>query len=328
MISKRIILFAGLWFLLLISKAFAHHPGYTTVGTGELKRENVSSAPMLNSLTATTLGKYNLAGGFTFGYVNFDQIAVQEAHELHEEGREIHGKKHEEYYNMHLGFGALEDLDLFLVAPIVSKASNQVEDEDHLGRDERATGFGDIRLLGKYRFWKRGIEAALVAGVKFPTGETAERDRSGAKFDPEQQPGTGSWDGEFGIAVSRSFKRRFSLATSFQYHLRTEGGQQFDAGDIFQYAIGAGVTLKPLGEYPNAQVSVELNNEWARRDHEQGMKTFDSGGTTISVTPGISIWPHRRIAFFWAMPVPIYQNLGGRHEEVEYQILTGVNLSL
>jgi len=44
------------------------------------------------------------------------------------------------------------------------------------------------------------------------------------------------------------------------------------------------------------------------------------------VTPGISFALNKHISAFSAIPVPIYQNLGGKHEEVEYQILTGVNI--
>ena len=323
--KMSLLLFVSLF--ITAQSAFAHHPGYTPTGGGVVEDgENISSVSMLNSPTATTLGKNNFASGFVFDFVNYDQIPAREAHELHEDGREIHGLKHSEFYNMHAGFGVLEDLDLFLIAPIVSRSTNQVEDEDAIGRDERSTGFGDMRLVGKYRFWKKGVEAAVIAGVKFPTGKSSDKDKSGAKFDPEVQPGSGSWDGEFGIALSRSFRNRFSASTSFEYILRTEGGQGFDGGDIFRYSIAASASLRPYGQYPNANLHVELNNEWARRDHERGIKTFDSGGTTVSVTPGMSFVLNEHVSAFWAMPVPIYQNLGGEHEEVEYQILTGINI--
>lgn len=328
MTSHRTILVMTLCLCLSPFNAFAHHPGYAPIGGTKLEEDDISSAPLLNSPVATTLGKNNFSGGFTFQYVNYDQIPVREAHELHDEGREIHGKKHEEFYNLHLGYGILEDLDAFLIVPMASRASNQIDDHDALGRDERATGFGDMRLIGKYRFWKKVVEAALVAGIKFPTGETSKRDRSGAKFDPEQQPETGSWDGEFGLALSRSFKKRFSVATSFQYILRTEGGQDFDGGDIFRYDIGGAWSVRPLGEYPNAAISLEFNHEWARRDREKGVKTFDSGGTTVSVTPGLNVTLTRFASAFVAMPIPIYQNPGGRHEEVEYQLLTGMMITV
>lgn len=325
----RVIVCAVLCLVWSVSNALAHHPGvYTVAGETDPEAESISSVPMLNSLSATTLGKYNVTGGFVFDYVNYDQIPVDEVHELHHDERDVHGKKHGEFYSLHVGFGLTEDLDIFLVAPLVSKASNQVHDHDALGRDERSKGFGDMHLIGKYRFWKKGIEAALMAGVKFPTGRSSDKDRSGAKFDPEQQPGSGSWDGEFGIAFSRSFKKRFSVSTDFQYLLRSEGGQEYEGGDIFRHDVGIAASLRPLGDYPNAHFYVELNNEWARRDFDRGKKNPDSGGTTISITPGVGLSLSKNLFAFWAMPIPIYQNLGGYHEEVEYRILTGITFSV
>jgi len=317
-----------LYSLLLSLPAYAHHPGYSPPSGSTAEREgSISSGPMVNSPTATTLGNGRVSAGFAFNYVNYDQIDPGEAHELHHDGREIHGLKHAEFYNIHVGYGVLEDLDMFLIAPIVSRAVNQVDEHAAVGRDERSTGFGDMRLVGKFRFLKKWVEGALIAGVKFPTGESSNKDKSGAKFDPEIQPGTSSWDGEFSLVFSRRFKERLSVATSFEYILRTEGGQQFDGGDIFRYSVAASASLKPYGEYPNITAHLELNNEWARRDHEKGVKTFDSGGTTVSITPGMSFAFNKHVSAFWAMPIPIYQNLGGLHEEVEYQILTGISIT-
>lgn len=323
-------LFVILYFVVVASAAFAHHPGAyaPVIGESGQNEESISSVSMPNSLSAATLGRHNAAAGFGFSYVNYDQIPVQQAHELHEEGRDIHGKKHEKFYNLHVGFGVTKDVDLFLISPIASKGSNQIEDHDALGRDERATGFGDMRLIGKYRFWKKGVEAAVLGGIKFPTGRSSDKDRSGAKFNAEQQPGSGSWDGEFGVVVSRSFKKRFSVSSDFQYFLRTEGGQRYEGGDIFRQDIGMAVSLFPLGKHPNAHFHVELNNEWARRDYDRGEKNPDSGGSTLSITPGVSLSFTKNVSAFWAMPIPICQNLGGNHEETEFQILTGVNIAI
>jgi len=151
----RIGLFVALYFCLMIPHLFAHHPGYAPTGGFDGREETeISSGGMLNSPTASTLGRNRFHAGFAFDYFRYNSIPAQNAHELHDEGRDIHGKNHEEFYNLHLGYGLLEDLDLYLIAPVVSKTSIQIEDHDNLGRGERSTGFGDIRLLGKYRFWK------------------------------------------------------------------------------------------------------------------------------------------------------------------------------
>lgn len=326
--SKRgLLILLSVFVCFSCSKAWAHGAGsMSAAGAGAPEEGEISSIGMINSPTATTLDKGHVEAGFTFEYVNYNQIPALTAHSLHEDGREVHGFQHSELYDFSLGAGIMEDFDLFLEAPIVSNAVNQLEDEEAVGRDERSTGFGDMRLTGKYRFWEKGVEAALIAGIKFPTGKTAGHDRSDAKFAPEIQPGSGSWDGEFGLAVSRSFAGRFSAATSFQYFLRSKGAQEFDGGDIFRFSAGVAAALRPYGRHPNVNFHIELNNKWERMDHEGGVKTFDSGGTTVALTPGISFDFSEHVSAFWGMVLPIYQNLGGEHEETEYRILTGIGI--
>jgi hypothetical protein len=181
----------------------------------------------------------------------------------------------------------------------------------------------------QYRFWKRGVELAILAGVKFPTGRTNLKDRVGVKFETEQQPGSGSWDGDFGIAASRSFFKHLSVATSFQYTLRGYGAQNHKSGDVFRYNIGAAYALRRFGQYPNLSLIYELNHEWALRDRSREQKrVLDSGGTAVFGTPGVRAEFTKNISAFWGMPLPIYQNLGGEHEKLRYEIIAGVNIYL
>ncbi len=276
--------------------------------------------------TANTLGRGHGSVGFFFEHQRYNSIPAQDAHELHEAGRDIHGKNHEEFYNLVAGYGVRDDLDLFLVVPWVSRTLIQIEDEDQLGRGERASGVGDLRLIGKYRFWDRGVDAAVLLGVKAPTGGTSEHDQSGNKFEPEQEPGSGSWDFTTGLAVSRSFREHWTLAGAFQYTYRGEGSQDFKFGDVFRYDLGGSYAFKPLGQHPNVSLTLDLQTQWANRDHNrQSDKVFDSGGTTVLLTPGLSIDVTRSVSAFAAIPIPVYQNLGGEHEELKYEVLSGIS---
>lgn len=326
MSSYRIVFFAAVCFLTLVSKVFAHHPGY--VPAGSVDREgNLSSGAMVNAPTASTLGKHHVTLSFAFDYALYNSIPAGNAHRLHHRGRDVHGKNHEEFYNLSVGYGVLRDLDIHLAAPIVSKNSIEVHDHDHLGNKEPAAGFGDMRLLSKYRFWKKQIEAALLAGIQFPTGRTTAKRKSSDKFAAENQPGTGSWDAEFGIALSRNFMQRVSAATSFQYFLKTEGAQEHEAGDVFRYNLGTGYALRDMGKHPNLSVTFEMNHEWALRDHTRtARRVLDSGGTTVFLTPGLNAQLSKHFSVFWGMPIPVYQDLGGEHEELKFETLTGMNL--
>lgn len=311
---KKTSVFMALSLCLLLPEALAHHDGHTTAGA------------MINSPTASTLGRNRLSAGFAFNNLRYNSVPAGDAHRLHHEGRDIHGKNHEEGYNIDLGYGVLNDLDVYLTAPIVSKNSIEVDRHRTLGKKESATGFGDMRLTGKYRFWEKHVEAALISGIKFPTGRTAAKRDSGDKFAPENQPGSGSWDAEFGLALSRGFRKHFLAAASFQYFLKTEGAQGHEGGDAFRGNLGFSYAVKELGKYPNLSVVFELNHEWALKDRSRAeVRVFDSGGTAVFATPGLNAALTRRASLFWGMPVPVYQNLGGEHEELKLETLAGIN---
>ena len=67
-------------------------------------------------------------------------------------------------------------------------------------------GIGDLTLFGQYRFYGQdtGLQASLLTGIKTPTGETGEHDDQGELFEAEFQPGSGSWDPMFGLALSQA----------------------------------------------------------------------------------------------------------------------------
>jgi hypothetical protein len=276
--------------------------------------------------TASTLGRGRGSVGFLFEHQRFNTIPAGDAHTLHHQGHDIHGKNHEEYYSFSAGYGVLDDLDVYLTAPIVSKTSIEVHEHDALGQRGTAGGFGDLRLTGKYRFWDQGVDAALLLGVKAPTGETSDTTDAGGKFEPELQPGSGAWDVMVGVAASRSLGQHVSLANAFRYTARGEGAQESELGDVFHYGAGISFAVRPLGEHPNVSLMLELHNEWARRDSNREHDSVeDSGGTTILLSPGVSADLTPTLSAFFAMPVPIYQNLGGQHEELRYEVLTGLS---
>ncbi|PIQ83250.1 MAG: hypothetical protein COV75_08440 [Candidatus Omnitrophica bacterium CG11_big_fil_rev_8_21_14_0_20_63_9] len=276
--------------------------------------------------SANMLGKGHGTVGFLFEQQRYNAIPARDAHTLHHDGRDVHGKNHEELYHVSAGYGVTDRFDVFVVAPVVSRTSIQIDSHSALGRGERSDGLGDLRVVGKYRFWEDGVDAAALLGVKTPTGETSDRDQAGAKFEAEQQPGSGSWDVTAGVAASRSFWRQVTLASAFQYTYRGEGAQDHKAGDVFRWDLGTSYALRPIGSHPNLSVVLELHSQWAQQDRSRGQrKVFDSGGTTVLLSPGVAADLTESVSAFLAVPVPVYQNLGGEHEELKYELLAGVS---
>ena len=83
-----------------------------------------------------------------------------------------------------------------------------------------------------------------MLGVKVPTGVTDRHTDTGELVDAEFQPGTGSWDGLFGLAATKRIGP-WSFDANVLYILATEGTQDTDLGDRFQY--NAAVSYRILG---------------------------------------------------------------------------------
>jgi hypothetical protein len=154
-----------------------------------------------------------------------------------------------------LAFGITNDFTVSLRLPWVRRTGIlEAVQEDPADpatvRDRGNTsGFGDVTLLGQYRFVNNqvsGTQAAVLFGVKSPTGTTDLVDRFGEIFETEFQPGSGSWDGLFGAA----FSQRLSPALSFHANVLAiatgTGAQNTNLGNRFLY--NAALSYRVFGE--------------------------------------------------------------------------------
>ncbi len=276
--------------------------------------------------TAGTLGKGRGFLGFLADYAAYDEIPAVHGNKLTDAGHDIHDKRHEGFYVLAGGYGLTKNFDLSLSLPYVSCSSVQVEDVDNLGRGEHASAVGDLKLAGKYRFWSRGVSAALLFGVKVPTGKDSAKDKSGDKFGPELQPGSGSWDYNAGAAVSRGFGEHAALASAVQYTYRGEGAQEERLGGVFRHDLGISYAIKPLGQHPNVSFLLEVETQWLGKDRSRkNDKVLDSGGTAVFIGPGLSATLNQSVSAFVEVPIPVYQNPGGEHQKTRYEIISGVS---
>jgi len=211
-------------------------------------------------------------------------------------------------------YGITSDLAATLVIPGILDKVGKTATED-----QSSSGFGDLSLRLKYRFWRRDSpgtqdSAAIILGGKFPTGDENEKPRLGS----------GSTDFLFGLAVARE-SRRWYYFGDFRYRLNTRD-DQFKAGDkIF---ADAAIGIRPwLTEYlePDWVFLVEMNWETQQRNELFGQDISDSGGNLLFVSPAFFM-TYRNWAVKGGVQVPVYQNLHGNQPEVDYRFALGVEI--
>ncbi len=276
-----------------------------------------------SAFSAQTQKKNQFSLGFLFEYQDWKHNDPVKAHEMHEEGRDAHSRRSDSIYNAVLGYGVTDKLTLTLQFPFVTRETRQVEDHDFLGQSERSSGQGDAIAVGKYRFYDKLFGATAILGVKAPTGRTSETDKQGERFEPEEQPGTGSTDFMFGIALNKTFGR-FTVDGSVLYQLKGSGTQDYEFGDIVRTNLMGAYTIKDRGKYPGVQLLAGVNAQFADKDHENSEKIRDTGGTTVFFSPGLSSQLNDRLSSSATIMLPILQNLGGDHQEVDYNFLFSI----
>ena len=276
-----------------------------------------------SAFSAQTQKKNQFSLGFLFEYQDWKHVAPLKAHRVHENGRDGHARRSDSVYNAVLGYGVTDKLTLTLQLPFVTRETRQVESEDFVGQSERSSGQGDAIAFGKYRFYDKLFGATAILGIKAPTGRTSETDKQAARFEPEEQPGTGSTDFMFGIALNKTFGR-FTVDGSVLYQLKGSGTQDYEFGDIVRTNLMGAYTIKERRTYPGVQLLAGVNAQFADKDHENAEKISDSGGTTVFFSPGISSQLTDRLTSSATIMLPVLQNLGRDHQEVDYNVLFSI----
>jgi hypothetical protein len=143
-------------------------------------------------------------------------------------------------------FGITDDLMVSVRLPYVERTNIREGTHTHLHGGEvinsvtdrgSTDGVGDLTVLGQWRFFNNpatGTEAAVLFGLKAPTGRTRVYDRQGERFETEFQPGSGSYDPLAGLALSQRLGR-WSFDTNVLYVFANKGAQRTNLGDRFQY---------------------------------------------------------------------------------------------
>lgn len=199
----------------------AHHPSGLP-GSG--------SSGRIVTIPGTTLTQGAINAWAACEYISFDELsdAVLAAAAANDE--DVHSLASLESPMAGLSYGITDRLTVSLQLPYVIRTGIRegAHGHDEHGHAEHghaaegeheetemsgvvdlgdSDGIGDLSILGQYRVLGKnaGPQASLLLGIKTPTGKTDERNNEGELFETEFQPGSGSWDGLFGMAVTKAW---------------------------------------------------------------------------------------------------------------------------
>ncbi len=329
---------AAFGFLSAVSNAFADHP---TLAFGS------EAAGTINTISAETMPQ----GEWGFG-VRTERIRNKSFNSEQLEGFALQGLEGihsvDKIINTSLSFayGVSEKLMLMARLPHIQR-TNIRESELELGVPEAhvhgdSSGLGDLSVFSQYRAFKNEhTDASILLGLKAPTGTTDVRDIEGVRFETEFQPGTGSWDAQFGAAVARKIGKA-GLHASILFNKTTEGSQSTRLGDAWFYSAALSYRLggedhshhdhahdRGAGSHGlSLNLLLELNGETRSQDKVAGVSEANSGGTTVYLSPGVKVSLGNGLGGFLSIGIPVLKDHNGTQTEAELRMVAGLSLAL
>jgi len=200
---------------------FADHPsvGLTT-----------GSASPITTTSANTLTKGQWALGVKVEINDNNSISNNRliANAEANEDSDVHSVSTLKQVSINVATGITDNFTLAAQLPYIKRTN--IKEAHHDAGDTEieklgdSEGVGDARLFGQYRFMRNNLNntsAAIIAGIKIPTGETNEESPD-EKLEAELQPGSGSWDPFVGLAFSKRWSM-WSFVSNATYQLFSEG---------------------------------------------------------------------------------------------------------
>lgn len=229
-----------------------------------------------------------------------------------------------------LGYGVTGQLAVFGVVPYVNRALDLDAPGGRLTRE--ASGLGDLSLFARYTLLRRDatgrtFRIAPFAGLEFPTGTDDERDTLGG-VPASLQPGSGALD-VFGGAVATYQTLDYQLDTQLAYRRNGEANG-FRAGDEWRLDGSLQYRLWPrrLGSGTPAFLYGVLEAGVAHRGRNEvgGVDDADSGGTMLTLTPGLQ-YVTKRWIIEGGVEIPVAQDLNGNALETDYVVRAGFRVN-
>lgn len=213
-----------------------------------------------------------------------------------------------------VGYGVTSRLAVFGILP-VTHINREID-----GNDTDVTGLGDSMLFARYEIFRRDnrgrtLRVAPFAGVRVPTGE-------------DGRTGDGSTD-VFGGLILTSASVKFNLDAQVAYNINREAdgvetGDSVSFDGSLQYRL---LPMKITAETRGFLFGV-LEGNVTHNDETQiaGVRNLNSGGTQISISPGIQYATQRWIADL-AVRIPVLNNLNGTALAPDFSVLTSFRVN-
>lgn len=329
------LLLFSLYVLLSIScPAYAHHGGEGGLGGAGI------AGPIV-TIPAYPLPKKSKFISIITNYTNADIFSNSQLKRLGKRGEDVDVIENSLSPSLTAGLGLTDKLSLSASVPYIFRYGvRRVEGTPDIVSKGNSIGVGDINFFGLYEFFhsdKLELHSALLTGLKIPSGVRRDTDRSGKLFRAEHQPGTGSWDPQIGLAVSKHLGL-VHVDSNVMYRFSTKGIQDTILGDVVSYNFALSYLVgsskgfivdklfpKHLGKKDvKWHLIGEMNGNWVEKPKVEDHREENEGGTLVYLSPGLRMILDKKWVANISVGLPTIHNLNGRRQPPNVRVIFGV----
>ncbi len=225
-----------------------------------------------------------------------------------------------------LDYSPTVDWGVALVLPSFNRYHVTTAEGDTEPSFSRASGLGDVRVLGRYQGFTEDHYFGVQLGVKLPTGGTKQIFNAGAQageaLDRGLQLGTGTTDLLFGVYAFGSLGEHWGCfgQVLFQKPLAEKDG--FKPGDGLNANFGVRYTGL-AGIAPHLQVNVRAE----KREVGTNADVANSGATLAYLSPGLTVEVTRSLQVYAFAQLPLAQRVNGLQIEPRSSVSVGLHWS-
>lgn len=211
-------------------------------------------------------------------------------------------------------------------APLVSRSHDHLHHHhgEVLPEEWNFTELGDLRVLGRYQFLtnQHGKHyAGIRAGLKLPTGDFEITNDEGDEAERSLPPGTGSTDLLLGAYYgSKPNDGKISWFSQGLYQVPVDEQDDYRPGPQFSLDLGLNYAITN-----RLHALLQLNTHIKGRDSGENAEREDSGGTFISLSPGLSYDINHDVQVYGFFQHPLYQYVNGVQLTADWSAVAGVS---
>ena len=260
--------------------------------------------------------------GLTFGtglrldlrydYINQNQLRSGTGRASWPAGHEQEIYTKSQHLNAALDYSWTPDWGLNLRVPFI--------DRDHSTFGEAGDGsdagtshsrkIGDIKIVGRYQGFLEAKNLGVLFGVKLPTGSSSETFSGGPiagdRLDRALQAGSGTTDVITGIYYYGELVRDWSYFSDVTTQIPVNSHEDYRPGASLDFTAGIRYT-----GFQGLTPQIQITPRFAAKDKLNGDADADSGGTTVYLSPGLTVPVSKNVKIYGFVQLPIYQNLNG-----------------